>query len=196
MRLVRLAWNGAKHERWLAVAQILEELSNKAEPESLAPELIATAIAEKDRSLETVVAHAVAYAAAYNQHRDLEAAQLLETCLQSSSAATPFMRESIIANAGIFQADRRKRIDLAEQWLALLPVNPKALRKRLMVEGAILEAQENLTGALEKVNEIEREILATVEPSRQQSALRPFVKWRAELEQKAACSTAHSSPGI
>ena len=54
-----------------------------------------------------------------------------------------------------------------------------------MVEGAILEAQENFIAALEKVDEIEKTILAATEPGKQQLALKPFAKWKAELLQKS-----------
>ena len=189
MQLFMLSWNRAKHERRLALAQILEDRLAGVEVESLSPELITSAVAVRDDSLETVLAHLIAYAAAYNQHKDQEAAQLLETCLQHASVATPSLREQLIANAGIFQAERRKSIDLAEQWLGDLPATLKVPYCRLMVEGAILESQGDFSGALQKVDEIETIIVATTKPKQQQTAFKPFAKWRSDLEQKRASAS-------
>lgn len=196
MKLFMLLWNRAKHERLLALAQILEDRLSGVEVESLSPELIASAVAVRDNSLETVLAHLIAYAAAYSDHKDQEAADLLETCLRHASVATPSLREQLIASAGIFQAARRKRTDLAEQWLGDLPASLKVPYCRLMVEGAILESQDNFSGALQKVDEIEEIIMATVEPKRQQTTLKRFAKWKVELEKKAGSSTAQSAPSL
>jgi hypothetical protein len=185
-RLFTLLWNRARHERRLALARIAEDLRAGIASESLSADLIASAITTRDKSLETVLAHSFAYSAAYNLHKDNEAAELLETCLKYSSYAPSLLKEANIANAGIFQAERRKRIDLAEQWLAELPSNPEVPYARFMVEGAILETQGDFSGALGKVDEIEKAILSTTEAGQQQSALRPFAKWKAELQQKIA----------
>jgi hypothetical protein len=191
MHLFTLLRDRAKYERRLSLAQILEDRLAGVEAESLSPELLASAIAVRDESLETLLAHLIAYAAARSQQKDEEAAQLLETSLQYSSYATSSLREALMADAAIFQAAKKKRVDLAEKWLAALPARLEVPYRRLMVEGSILEAQENYAGALQKVDEIEKTILSATEPARQQTTLKPFAKWRAELEQKAAPATAH-----
>jgi hypothetical protein len=190
MRILVISRSRAKHERWLAVVQILEQRLAGVAPEHLSDALIATAIGVRDKSLETVVAHLIAYEAAYNQHKDNEAAQLLETCLLYAGYATSSTRESLIGNAGIFQAERRNRIDLAAQWLADLPANPQVPYARLMVEGAILEAQKDYPGALHKVDKIRKAILANTKSERQHVTLALFEKWRAELDHKARSSAA------
>ena len=196
MNLFTLLWNRAKYERRLALLQLLQDRLEGVETESISPELLATATAVRDKSSETFWAHLIAYAAAYTQKKDDEAARLLEVCLQYLGYAPSSLREIAIANAGIFQADRRKRIDLARQWLGDLPQNLKVPHRRLMVEGAILEAQQDFLGALQKVSEIEKAISSNLDLKRQQAALKPFAKWRAELEQKAAPSTAEPAPNV
>src|SRR5262249_25699335 len=158
----------AKHERRLALATVVEDWRASPQLESISSDLVAALIKARDKSLETLLAHLLAFRPLYEQHQDDQAAQLLETCLECSGFAPTSIREMLIVNAGIFQAGRRKRVDLARQWLADLPPNPKANHRRFMVEGAILEAQENFIAALEKVDEIEKTILAATEPGKQQ----------------------------
>lgn len=194
MRLLTLLFKPARYERWLALAQIIEARSAGVAIDQILPDLIVSLTGEPDKSLETVLAHWLAYAVAYDHHKDSEAAELLETCLRYAGFATPSLREALIANAGIFQAGRRKRIDLAEQWLGDLRGPLHVPYRRLMVEGAILEAQENFSGALEKVHEIEKAILTTSKPEQQQASLRQFAKWRAELEQKVESFSSPVAP--
>jgi hypothetical protein len=193
MHLFRLLWSRAKHERRLALVQILEDWRVGMEAASISPGLLAAVTAVRDKSLDTFLAHWIAFAAAYDRHKDHEAAQLLEICLRYSDHASLSLREGVIANAGIFQADRRKRVDLAKQWLGELPQDLKVPYRRLMVEGAILEAQENYVGALQKIDEIEKTIVAGTEPARQQIALRPFAKWKTELQQKVTSPSSVSN---
>jgi hypothetical protein len=191
MRLLLLLWKRANFERTLALAEIGENLSRGVVMEQLSKDLLATAIGVRDRSLQTVLAYTIAYAGAYDQHRDDDAAHLLETCLRYSGYGTSSLREACVANAAIFQAERRKRVDLAKQWLSDLPSKPAVPYRRLMVEATILEAQQDYPEALKKVNEIKRIILAGRKPG-QRDASASFEKWRGELEEKAKSSA--SSP--
>jgi hypothetical protein len=79
--------------------------------------------AVRDDSAGTATAHALAFAAAFHQHRDGEAAERLEACLTHSERVPLVVREALMSEAAVFQARRRKRPDLAEQWLAAIPAN-------------------------------------------------------------------------
>jgi hypothetical protein len=82
IHLLVLLWQRPKHERRLALATVLDHMNEGLELHQISSDLIAAAIAVQDRSLETLVAHIIAYAGAYNQQRDDDAARLLETCLR------------------------------------------------------------------------------------------------------------------
>jgi hypothetical protein len=196
MRLLILLWKPARHERWLALAQIGESRRDGAAIQQLSRDLIAAVTQERDKSPETILAHWLAYVVAFDDHKDCEAAEFLETCLKYSGLAPPSVREALIANAGIFQAERRRRTDLAEQWLKELPEKLHVPYRRLMVEGAILEAQENFQAALHKVHEIERAIVSSTKPERQQAAFGPFAKWKTELERKVASQGSTVAPSV
>ena len=87
--------------------------------------------------------------------RIAEAGQRLETCLAYSSHATPVLREAMMSDAAVFQARRRKRADLAEQWLAEIPVTTQHAWIRSRAEAAILEAKGDVAGAMNKLAETE-----------------------------------------
>jgi hypothetical protein len=65
------------------------------------------------------------------------------------------LRETLFADAGIFQASKRKKVELARQWLAEIPEATPNRWVRPWVESAILDAEENFQEALQKVDEAE-----------------------------------------
>jgi hypothetical protein len=141
----------------------------------------AEAIALRDPSPETVLAHAFAFSSALNQRRDREAGELLETCLQYLSYSSPILRDALISDVVVYLARQRKRSDLAAQWLADLPTvsNP---RLRLRAEAAVLEAQGDTAGALRKLDEYEAALLALPKGNPQREMLlRALPGWRSEL---------------
>ena len=87
-----------------------------------------------------------------------------------------------MCDAGVFQARNRKRVDLAEQWLADLPAKLKLPWFRTRIEAAILEAQGDVQGAIEKLEEAERLVLATPNQAVRESAQRSLLSWKAELQ--------------
>src|SRR5262249_188356 len=101
--------------------RLLEEMRSGVPAERMTPELIAKAVALEDKSPDTVVAFALAYAAAFWQRNDEEAAMLLETCLRHCSLAAPSQRTGLMSDAAVFQARRRQRIDLGEQMAGDIP---------------------------------------------------------------------------
>ena len=69
--------------------QLQDEVNQGVMPELLPPAFIAKAIAVSDDAPETVVAHAWAFSHAFHQHRNDDAARMLEVCLRYSSCVPP-----------------------------------------------------------------------------------------------------------
>lgn len=181
-RILMLLQNRQRGERWLALLKLVEELRQGVPHENLSPEFLAKAVAIQDRSPDTFTAHALAYMVAFWQHKDDEAAQALETCLRHSGLAAPSQRHGIITDAAVFQARRRRRIDLAEKWLADLPLKTEYPWLRPRCEAAILEARGDLSGALKKLDEIEKLVLAVPNQWVREITLRGLCRWKSELQ--------------
>lgn len=168
-------------ERWLAILKLGTELNEGKMPESLSEGFLAKAVAVRDLSPDTVTAYALAYAAAFHRHSDTEAAQSLEVCLQFSGSAAPAIREALMCDAGVFQARKRKRIDLAEQWLASIPQTTQRPGLHARVQAAILEAQGDNQGALSKLDEVEKAILTLPNQAQRDLSLRFLRRWQSDL---------------
>jgi len=186
-RLWALFTNRQRGERFLALLRLDAELRAGTPPESLSEDAVAKAVALRDRSVETVTAHAIAYARAFHQGRDEDAARLLEICLLDSRYSSPHLRGALMSDAATFQGRRRGRADLAEQWLADMPatIQPPWLRWR--AEAAVLGARGDVTGALAKLDEVERAIacLHGLE-GRRLTLEKALQTWRSELAGAAA----------
>jgi hypothetical protein len=195
-RILMLLQNRARGERWVAMLKLLEELRSGVPYESLTPGFLAKATAIEDNSPDTVVAFALAYGAAFWQHKDDEAARLLETCLRHANLSSPTQRQGLMTDAACFQARRRKRIDLAEQWLADIPVKGEYPWMRLRGEAAILEAKGDTTGAVKKIDQIETMMLAVPNQALREISLRGLRRWKAELQPpvRTAQSTRENEP--
>jgi hypothetical protein len=128
-----------------------------------------------------MAAFAIAYSAAFRQRKDSDAAQRLETCLAYSGHTTPLLREALMSDAAVFQAWRRKRSDLADQWLAGIPIKSQYPWFRSRAEAAILEAKGEVDGALNKLVEIERAILALPQNAQRDTQFRLLQRWKADL---------------
>jgi len=192
-RILMLLQNRARGERWLAMLKLIEEMRT-GPPEKMTPEFMAKAIAIEDNSPDTVTAHAIAYAAAFWQHKDDEAARLLETCLRHSNLAAPSQRQGLAVDAAVFQARRRKRADLAQGWLAELPARTEYPWLRPRAEAAILEAQGDVAGARKKLDEVEKLISASPNQATREMSLPNLRRWKSELQVTAALSNQHSAP--
>jgi hypothetical protein len=186
LRILMLLRNGAQGERWLAILQLVADLRSGTDPENLRSDFLALATAIQDNSVFTVYGHHFAYLAAYYKHDDVEAARLLEICLQYSSLAPAKVRESMFGCAVDFQASRRKRLDLARQWFADIPETPLTPGLRSHMEATILEAEGDLQGALKKLDEAETVIRQSPEANLRAALLRFFQRWRKELEAQLA----------
>jgi hypothetical protein len=181
-RIWMLLWDRERGERWLALMRLIADTRAGVPPESLSADLLARATAVTDGSADTVIAHAFAYSSAFHRHEDGDAGQMLETCLRYASHAPPAMRAGLMSDAAVFQARRRKRADLAEQWLADLPAQAPFPWFRSRAEAAIREAQDDLEGALRKLDEGERSILLLPDRTQRELLLCLLRKWRSELE--------------
>ena len=180
-RIWMLLRERARGERWLALMRLIADARDGASPESMSVELLAKATAVRDESTDTVIAHAFAYSAAFHQHNDAEAAQMLETCLRYAGHAAPAMREGLMSDAAVFQARRRMRHDLADEWLGTIPLNTPHRWFRSRAEAAILEAQGDTAGALEKLAEVEAAIRRLPESAQRETLLRLLERWKNEL---------------
>ena len=180
-RIWMLIHNRKHGERWLALLKLGAELNEGKMPESLSPSFLSQAVAVRDLSPDTVTAYAFAYSAAFHQHKDAEAAQALETCLQFSGCVATAIREALMSDAAVFQARQRKRIDLAEQWLASMPQTTERPGLRQRAQAAILEAQGDNQGALKKLDEVEKAALALPNRTQREVSLRFLRRWQSDL---------------
>jgi hypothetical protein len=180
-RIWMLLRQRARGERWLALVRLGGELNDGVLPESLSADFLSKAIAVQDASADTVTANAIAYIAAFHEHKDSVAGQRLETCLAYSGHATPVLRAALMSDAAVFQGRRRKRADLAGQWLAEIPINTQHPWFRSRAEAAILEAKGDVDGALGKLAEIEAAILALPKNAQRDTSLRLLERWKSDL---------------
>jgi hypothetical protein len=183
-RIWMLLRDKLRGERWLALMRLIADIRAGVPPESLSTPLLAKATAVRDDSGDTVIAHALAYSAAFQKRHDAEAGRMLETCLRHASNVAPAVREGLMSDAAVFQARRRNRPDLAEQWLAEMPAPTRVPWLRLRAEAAILEAKDDVVGALGKLDEGEKALLSLPDPVQRELLLRSLRKWRAELESR------------
>ncbi|HET9282627.1 MAG TPA: hypothetical protein VFR24_11765 [Candidatus Angelobacter sp.] len=189
LQLLRVLFKRSSHERALAFRQLLEEWGSAFEPEKLAPALLADLTVVRDNSLMTVMAYTIAHAYACKQKDYVAAGYYLETCLLFSKKC-PQLHNTFIANAAILQA-QRKKIHLAQEWLAQLPDQPKLKSYRLRAEGAIAEAQGDFVNAIHKVEACLKEAETLQDESARKRLVSKLVEWKDELEQNLAkpCSS-------
>ena len=117
----------------------------------------------------------------YRRRKDGEAGQRLETCLSYSGHATPALREALKSDAAVYQARRRKRADLADQWLAEIPVTAQNVWLRSRAEAAILEANGDVDGAMKKLAETEKSLLAIPKGGQRETLVRLLHRWKSDL---------------
>jgi hypothetical protein len=168
-------------QRWLALLHLGGQLADGVLPESLSAHILAKAIAVRDDSADTVKANAIAFSALFHQHKDSEAGQSLETCLAYCGHATPSFREALKSDAAVYQARRRKRADRASQWLAEIPATAQYGWLRSRAEAAILEANGDVEGALTKLAETERAIVANPKSVQRETFLLLLQRWKSDL---------------
>jgi len=181
-RILMLVMNRARGERWVAMLKLSAELREGVMPEAVSPAYLAKAVALRDKSPDTVAAHALAYSTAFHQHKDDEAAAMLEVCLQFANYTSPLVRASLMSDAAVFQARRRRNRVLAQEWLAAVPESREIPWLKTRAEAAILQTQGNIPAALEKLDEAEKMMRASTNEARREISLRFLQRWQAELK--------------
>jgi hypothetical protein len=180
-RILMMLRDRAAGERWLALMRLGAEARGGVMPESMSRDFLARATAVRDNSGDTLMAHWLAYSAAFHRHDDAEAGRMLEVSLSCAAQASPAIREGLASDAAVFQARRGRRADLAEQWLADMPASPQVSWLRSRAEAALLEARGDVVGALRKLDETERAIGTLPNPGQRELLLPLLNRWKAEL---------------
>ena len=180
-RISMLLRNGPAAARLMALFKLSGALRRGALPETLAADDLADAVALRDDSPDTMVAHAIAWSAAYYRRDDDEAARLLDLALQHSGRGDPSVRVSLMSDAGVFQARRRKRTDLANAWLAELPAQVATTWLGARIEVAILEAEGHVEEAARRLEARERELAAVRDQAQREQFVTLTRRWRTEL---------------
>ena len=180
-RLLMILTNRAGADRWFALMKLTADLVDGRAPELFSAEYLAIATAVKDRSSDTVNAHALAYAAAFQQRRDEEAGRMLEVCLEYSAYAPSGLRQALVADAVCFQARRRRRADLAEAWRADLPKKTEIPWLGALADAALLEVRDDHAGALQQLAAAEALINQAPSEVQRRISLQSLGRWSAEL---------------
>ena len=187
-RILMLLMSRKRGERWVAMLKLSAELREGVMPEAMSPKYLAKAVALRDKSPDTVTAHVLAYSTAFHQHKDDEAAAMLEICLQYASYTSPLVRSSLMSDAAVFQARRRRNLVLAQEWLDATPESSSGevpwLKTR--AEAAILQTQGNIRAALEKLDQAEKMMRASTNQARREMSLRFLERWKGELKKELA----------
>jgi len=139
-----------------AVGQIFFEKEKGIFSEHLHPDFVSALIGAQDPSAATVVAHLLAHGASWETGPDDETARRIEIALRFLSHVPQKWHEQVCCAAGLFQANKRKNVELARAWLTELPQEPIQADLRLRIEAAILETQGDFTAALGHVERIEK----------------------------------------
>jgi len=188
-RILMLLMSRKRGERWVAMLKLSAELREGVMPEAMLPKYLAKAVALRDKSPDTVTAHVLAYSTAFHQHKDDEAAAMLEICLQYASYTSPLVRASLMSDAAIFQARRRRNLVLAQEWLDATPDSSGEIPwLKTRAEAAILQTQGNIRAALEKLDQAEKMMRANTNQARREMSLRFLERWKRELNKELATS--------
>jgi hypothetical protein len=91
-----------------------------------------------------------------------------------------------LSDAAVFQARRRKRADLAEQWRADIPVTTPSPWLRARAEDAIVEAKGDVGGALGMWADVVAAIATVANKCQRGILLQLLQRWRSELSHPCA----------
>jgi hypothetical protein len=121
-------------------------------------------VGQSDGSSDYVGVNWVAYTLADGKGNYDQAATYLEACLTKCSTVTPDVREELILAAARFQATRRRKNDLARQWLNL-GNKTKSRINRGSTEALILFSEGKIEDALATIDNIS-ELVSQLPPGR------------------------------
>jgi Zn-dependent protease len=168
-----------------ALGQILSGLERGfVATERMSPDVVSALIAVREPSAPTAIAHFFAQGASWEKGPNDETARRIEVALQSLSYVPAYWHELACCSAGLFQASKRKNIELAREWLNEIPPVPLHPDLRLRIEAAISETQGDFTAALGQINEIEK-VLSQESSSQHGHTIKRLRRWRSEIEEKA-----------
>lgn len=131
---------------------------------------------------ERLAANSEAYRTALKDKRDDDAAIALEKVLALLDYSDN--REEWFFQAVSFQAIRRKRFDLAKQWLDDIPQETEVPGLHLQGEAALLVGHNQLREALEKIDQCEALVSRLPENYTKERKLQSLQKWKRELRQE------------
>lgn len=114
-------------------------------------------ILESEGSHDYVGANWVAYTVANRKGNYNQAARHLEACLAKSASVPPEFREELILAAARFQATKRRRNDLARQWLDSSD-GERSKINRAHTEALVLFSEGKIDEALTKADEEDGEV--------------------------------------
>lgn len=120
-RLWMLLFDHKRSQRYFAMFKLTEQISQGVALELLDSAALESASAVRDGSVETAQVHLLAYLSAIARKEYARGSELLEVALVASGNAPSHLREMLTIYAAHFQATHRRRLDLAEQWLAETP---------------------------------------------------------------------------
>jgi len=186
LHVVRLLSSPAHRERTLVLARLHLEQEKGVAPDALSRDLLERALATSDDSPENMGVFALASSAAYYRNDDAMTARCLEQCLKHLAYAPPRFQHALMCDAGVFQARKRKRIDLAKQWLEQIPAKAEIPWLRAEVEIAILEVTGEFQAALCKLEALEPVVRAFPDRSYSQNQNRSLLRWKSELQAQIA----------
>lgn len=188
MQILTLSRSRERRKRFVAMMKLRLEYEKGVSLGDLSADHLAEAIAVKDNSPDTVCAYAMAFDAADFKNDNAKAAEYLETCLQYLPYARPNLQHALMSVAGVFQAKTRKRVDLAEQWLAALPGKTEIPWLRAKVEVAIRETNGDIEGALAQLAAIEKLVFVFPAGPRRHRFHQSLLRWKSELFARLAAT--------
>jgi hypothetical protein len=181
--IVMLLFQEGKRNRYLGVVRVLVSHWEDRPIEEGDNQLLTQILSENVHSWETFVAATHGYSVSLRDNHDSDAGRFLEMCLAHLDLSDE--REEWFAHAVHFQALKRKRLDLAREWLEELPVKTQIPGLRLQAEAAILQAQDDIQGALQKLEESASLASKMPENTKKRQVLQALKEWKTEIKASA-----------
>jgi hypothetical protein len=180
MRVSMLLFSRKKSERLISILRFVADVKKGDESHLLESHEVGKWASVKDQTADQVIANWAAYRRANNTE---EEARYLDNCLAACSATTPEFREELVVEAARFQVLRRKRVDLAREWLAADKSGKRRLN-RYFAEGLVLDYEGEIEQAIGRVDEALTYIATGPDTPLRTKQENAFKKWRLELQEK------------
>jgi hypothetical protein len=141
-------------------------------------------LAQSDGSSDYVGANWVAYTLEDGKGNYDQAAEYLEACLAKCSTVTPDAREELILAAARFQATRRRKNEIARQWLNS-GNKTKSRINRGSTEALILFSEDKIKDALTTIDDVS-ELVSQLPPGRMKMLQEQAVQQLREIVAQSA----------